>query len=89
MTRRAGRRKAELKRPNAEKYLQFLSRICDPIQGRQKRYERSQMITTDNGRPIPNDPPMINAIAKSKPNPARNSCQGMPLLLQARCPRII
>jgi hypothetical protein len=38
--------------------------------------------------PIPNYPPMMNAIAKIKPSPARNSCHDMPLLLQARRPRI-
>ena len=51
-------------------------------------YERSQMISSAIGRPTPNDPPMINAIARSKPSPARNSCHDMPLLLQGRCPRI-
>jgi hypothetical protein len=51
-------------------------------------YERSQMISSAIGRPIPNEPPMINAIAKSKPSPARNSCHDIPLLLQGRCPRI-
>ena len=51
-------------------------------------YERSQMISSAIGRPTPNDPQMINAIARSKPSPARNSCHDMPLLLQGRCPRI-
>ena len=51
-------------------------------------YERSQTISSAIGRPTPNDPPMMNAIAKSKPSPARNSCHDMPLLLQGRCPRI-
>ena len=51
-------------------------------------YERSQMISSAIGKPIPNDPPMTNAIAKSKPSPARNSCHDMPLLPQGRCPRI-
>ena len=51
-------------------------------------YERSQMISSAIGRPTPNDPPMINAIARRKPSPARNSCHDMPLLLQGRCPRI-
>jgi hypothetical protein len=46
------------------------------------------MITAASGRPIPNDQPMINASAKSKPTPARNSCHDMPLLLQTRDPRI-
>jgi hypothetical protein len=41
------------------------------------------MITAASGRPIPNEPPMINASAKSKPIPAR-----MPHLLQVRRARI-
>ena len=44
-------------------------------------YEKSQMITVANGRPIPNDQPMIIASAKSKPTPARNAGNDMPLLL--------
>jgi hypothetical protein len=42
---------------------------------------RSQMITVASGRPIPNDQPMIIASAKSKPTPARNAGNDMPLLL--------
>jgi hypothetical protein len=33
--------------------------------------EKSQMITAASGRPMPNDPPIIKASAKSKPIPAR------------------
>jgi hypothetical protein len=44
-------------------------------------YEKSQMITVASGRPIPNDQPMIIASAKSKPTPARNAGNDMPLLL--------
>src|SRR4029077_3996401 len=56
--------------------------------GRHGRYERSQMIASARGRPIPNDPPIINPIAKSKPSPARNSCHDMPLLPPGGSPRI-
>jgi hypothetical protein len=41
------------------------------------------MIAIASGRPMPNELPMINAIAKSKPTPARNSCHDMLLLLEA------
>jgi len=55
---------------------------------RKAGYEKSQMITDANGRPIPNYQPIINASAKSKPIPARNSCNDMPPLLHARRARI-
>ena len=45
------------------------------LRARKTGYEKSQMITVASGRPIPNDQPMIIASAKSKPSPARNSCQ--------------
>jgi hypothetical protein len=51
--------------------------------------EKSQMIASASGSPMPNEPPMISASAKSKPSPARNSRHDMPLLLQAHCPRIM
>jgi hypothetical protein len=37
------------------------------------------MIIAASGMPMPNDQPMINASAKSKPTPARNSCNDIPL----------
>ena len=51
--------------------------------------EKSQMIASASGSPIPNEPPMISAIAKSRPTPARNSRHDMLLFLQAHCPRIM
>jgi hypothetical protein len=57
---------------------------CETVQSgspRASRYEKSQIITAANGRPTPNDQPRINISAKSKPIPARNWCNDMPLLL--------
>jgi len=51
------------------------------LRARKAGYEKSQMITVASGRPIPNDQPMTIASAKSKPTPARNAGNDMPLLL--------
>ena len=48
--------------------------------------EKSQMIASASGSPMPNEPPMISATAKSKPSPARNSRHDMPLLPSSSLP---